>query len=117
MPDSTISFGTFQSVDMRVAEVVSAGMAEGTRVPSRLVKLDLGPLGLKIAIGQYALMKESDLIGKKVIVCCNMGPKRMGPYESEVLLMGTRHPDSPEKQSQAVPLLAHSLARNGDRVY
>lgn len=112
-----ITFGTFANVDMRVAQVLSAPLAEGTRSPCRVIDLDLGHLGRFRSIGQFALVSEEQLVGRKVIACCNLGPRKMGPYTSEVLVLGVPHPQSPEGQSQAIPLYVDELARCGDGVF
>jgi tRNA-binding protein len=112
-----ISFDTFQSVDLRVAQILSAEMAMGTRTPSCILRLDLGPLGIRVSIGQYALVPTDQLIGKKVIVCCNLGPRRIGKYESEVLVLGVPHPDSPPGQAQALPIIADQHSSLGDKVF
>ena len=112
-----ISFGDFERVDMRVAEVLSAKEAVGARIPSRVFELDLGPLGKRQSVGQYALLAEDYLVGKKVVVCCNLGVRQMGKYVSEVLLMGVPHPDSIEGQHQAFPLMTDLHSTNGDRVF
>jgi len=112
-----VSFDIFQKLDFRVAEVVSAKLTEGTRAPCRELVLDLGPLGKRVSIGQYALIPEQELVGKRVIACCNLGARRIGKYESQALVLGTRHPESPEGQAQALPLFAHPNARSGDRIF
>ena len=112
-----ISFETFQSVDLRVAQILSAEVAVDTRTPSRILKLDLGPLGTRVSVGQYVLVPTDELIGKKVIVCCNLGRRRIGKYESEVLVLGVPHPDSPSGQSQALPIFADQYSTLGDKVF
>ncbi len=112
-----ISFKEFEKVDLRVAQVLSADMATGTRSPCRILELDLGPLGVRTSVGQYALVPVEELLGKKVIVCCNMGTRRIGKYESQVLVLGVPHPDSPAHQAQALPLTVDARAKCGDRVF
>jgi tRNA-binding protein len=112
-----ITFGKFENVDMRVARVVSAPMAEGTRFPCRVMTLDLGHLGSRTCIGQYALVPEDELVGKKVVTCVNLGTREMGPYLSEVLLMGVPHPDGPSDQGQATPLVVSDRATPGDQIF
>jgi tRNA-binding protein len=112
-----ITFGKFQDVDLRAARVGTAGMASATRFPSRLLELDLGPLGARRSVGQYALLEEDELVGALVVVCANLAPRRMGPHLSEVLVLGTPHPESPPDQDQALPLLAHPGASPGDSVF
>jgi tRNA-binding protein len=112
-----IEFGQFARVDMRVARVLDAPMAEGTRKPCRLFDLDLGHLGRFRAVGQFALVPIEQLVGHKLIVCCNLGPRRMGPYTSEALVMGVPHPASPADQEQAMPLFVDDAAQCGAAVF
>jgi tRNA-binding protein len=112
-----ITFGKFQNVDMRVAKVVAAPMAEGTKAPCRVLKLEVGHLGERTSVGQYALLDESDLVGQNVVVCVNLSPREMGRYLSEVLVLGAPHPDSPDDQAQATPLLVSRAARPGDCIF
>jgi tRNA-binding protein len=112
-----ITFGKFSNVDMRVAQVLSAPLTEETRSPCRVIELDLGPFGRSRSVGQFALVPEDQLVGRKVIVCCNLGTRQMGSLTSEVLVLGVPHPDSPDDQDQAMPLYVHESARCGDAVF
>jgi tRNA-binding protein len=116
-PKTTITFGKFQNVDMRVAVVKSAPIAPGTNAPSRLVTLDLGQLGVRQSVAQFALVDEADLVGQYVIACINLAPRQIGAHLSEALVLGVRHPDSPEGQAQALPLSVSPLATPGDTVF
>jgi tRNA-binding protein len=112
-----ITPGKFDNVDLRVARVSAAPLAEGTRFPCRVLSLDLGPLGHRVSVGQYALVAESDLVGRTVVACVNLGVREMGAYRSEALVLGTRHPQSPDDQAQAVPLLADQSALPGTPIF
>ena len=112
-----ITFGKFANVDMRAAQVQSAAMAEGTAKPCRVLTLDVGHLGSRISVGQFALIPEEELVGLKVVVCCNLGPREMGPYVSDALVLGVPHPDSPEDQDQAIPLSVDPRAQCGDPIF
>ena len=112
-----VTFGKFQNIDMRVAQIRTAPLAEGTEKPCRLITLDGGHLGTFKSVGQYALCDEADLVGLKVIICANLSPREMGPYTSEVLVLGVPHPDSPEDQSQAMPLTVDQRAALGNQVF
>lgn len=116
-PKSQITFGKFQNVDLRVARVLSADPTVGTKNPCRVIRLDLGPLGQRTSVGQYALVDESALVGRNVIACVNLGVREMGPYTSEALVLGAPHPDSPADQDQATPLYVDDAARPGDCVF
>lgn len=112
-----VTFGKFQNIDMRVAQIVSAPMAEGTANLSRLITLDAGHLGTFTSVAQIALIPEEKLVGRKVVICCNLSPRDIGEYTSEVLLLGVPHPDSPEDQDQAYPLFVDDIAVYGDPIY
>lgn len=112
-----ITFGKFQNVDLRVARVLSAPMASGTRVPCRVLELDLGELGTRQSVGQYALVAEDTLVGSHVVVCVNLGEREMGPYRSQGLVLGARHPDSPADQAQAIPVTIDRSAPPGSSIY
>jgi tRNA-binding protein len=114
---SQITFGKFENVDMRVGRVVSAPLAEGTRSPCRVITLDLGHLGHRTSIGQYALIPEDELVGRNVVACINLGSRDMGPYVSEALVLGVPHPESPDDQSQAIPLWPDSEVEPGNSIF
>jgi tRNA-binding protein len=112
-----LSFAGFESVDMRAGRVVSAEMAIGTRAPSRVIRVDLGSLGIVQSVGQLALVPEAELVGRNVVVCINLGPRKIGRYVSEALVLGVPHPDSPEGQAQATPLYVDGSAEAGSQVF
>ena len=112
-----VTFGKFQNIDLRVAQITSAPLAEGTTYPSRLIALDAGHLGSFTSVAQLALVPEEDLIGRKVVICANLSPRDIGKYKSEVLVMGVPHPDSPADENQAYPLFVDDLAVLGDPIY
>jgi len=116
-PKPIVTFGKFQNIDMRVALVRAAPMAEGTNAPSRLLSLDVGPLGVRQSVAQFALIDEAELVGKHVIACVNLAPRQIGEHVSEALTLGVLHPDNPDGQAQALPLLAAESATPGDPIF
>ncbi len=115
---SIITFGKFQNVDMRVAVVRSAPIAPGTNAPSRLVSLDLGPLGRRQSVAQFALVDEEDLVGKYVDRVHQLGAEdrsvNISPKRScSVCRIRTARAD----QAQAIPLSVSDIATPGDRVF
>ena len=112
-----ITSGKFQNVDLRVARVLSAPLAEGTRFPSRVLRLDLGHLGERTSVGQLALVPEDELVGMHVVACINLGTREMGDYVSEALVLGAPHPDSPPDEAQAIPVMLGPAASPGDPIF
>jgi tRNA-binding protein len=112
-----VSFVGFEDVDMRVGRVLSAEMAVGTRAPSRVISVDLGPLGTVQSVAQLALVPEAELVGRKVVLCVNLGPRRIGRYVSDALVLGVPHPENPEGQGQATPLYVDDGVEPGSQVF
>ena len=112
-----VTIGKFENIDLRVVEVLSAPIAEGTNTPCRILTLDAGHLGTLTSIGQFALIPEEELVGRKVIACCNLSPREIGSYVSEALVLGAPHPESPADQDQAMPLYVDSRVVRGDKIF
>jgi tRNA-binding protein len=123
-PKPIITIGKFQNVDLRVARVIE--ISDVVEIPDArsdkkkrccVLKLDVGVLGSKTSVGQFALVPKEELLDRKVVVCCNFAPRPMGPYSSEVLTLGSPHPESPPDEAQAIPLYAHDLAEIGSTIF
>jgi len=85
----TISWDDFARVDMRVGVVVDAQEFPEARRPALKLWIDFGALGVKRSsaqiTGRYA---PGDLIGRRVVAVVNFPPKQIGPFVSEVLVLG-----------------------------
>ncbi len=112
-----VTFGKFQNIDMRVAKIISAPIAKGTEKPCRVITLDAGYLGIFTSVGQFSMIPEEELVKRKVVIVCNLSPRQMGGYASEVLLLGAPHPDSPVDQAQAIPIFVDDIACCGDLIF
>jgi tRNA-binding protein len=86
----TISWPDFEKVDMRVGVVTDARDFPEARKPAYRLWIDFGPeLGVKRSSAQItAHYAAADLIGRRVIAVVNFVPKQIGPFVSEVLVMG-----------------------------
>ena len=103
----TIAWPDFEKVDMRVGVVVDARDFPEARRPAYKLSIDFGPLGVKRSSAQITRhYRAADLVGRQVVAVVNFPPKQIGPFVSEVLVLGAYdeagevillHPD------QAVP--------------
>ncbi len=85
----TISWEDFQRVDMRVGVVVDAQEFPEARRPALKLQIDFGPLGIKRSSAQIThRYAPADLVGRSVVAVVNFPPKRIGPFVSEVLVLG-----------------------------
>ena len=85
----TISWQDFEKVDMRVGVVTEAKDFPEARRPAIRLWIDFGPLGVKRSSAQItAHYQPAELIGRRVVAVVNFPPKQIGPFVSEVLVLG-----------------------------
>lgn len=74
---------------MRVGVVVDAQTFAQARRPAYKLWIDFGPLGVKRSSAQITdHYQVTDLVGRHVIAVVNFPPKQIGPFVSEVLVLG-----------------------------
>ncbi len=84
-----IAWDDFVRVDIRVGLVVAAEEFPEARRPAYKLQVDFGPLGVKRASAQITdRYRPADLVGRHVVAVVNFPPKRIGPFVSEVLVLG-----------------------------
>ncbi len=81
-----ISFDTFAQIDLRVGRVVECQVVEKSEKLLAL-KVDIGSQILQIFSGIKAYIKPEDLLGKDVVVCANLAPRKMSVGISEGMLL------------------------------
>jgi tRNA-binding protein len=87
MPE--ITWKQFEAVDMRVGRVVGVEEFPEALVPAWKLEIDFGPeIGRKRSSAQITHYAREDLEGRLVVAVINFPPKRIGPFLSEVLVMG-----------------------------
>jgi tRNA-binding protein len=84
-----ITWEQFEAVDMRVGRVVGVEEFPEARVPAWKLEIDFGPdIGRKRSSAQITHYAREDLEGRLVVAVVNFPPKLIGPFLSEVLVMG-----------------------------
>ena len=84
-----LTWAEFEKVDMRVGIVVRSQPFPEARRPALKLEIDFGPLGIKRSSAQItAHYRPDDLVGRRVIAVVNFPPKQVGPFVSEVLVLG-----------------------------
>jgi tRNA-binding protein len=74
---------------MRVGRVVSVDDFPEARVPAWKLTIDFGPeVGVKRSSAQVTHYPREELEGTLVVAVVNFPPRRIGPFSSEVLVLG-----------------------------
>jgi tRNA-binding protein len=85
----TIAWADFERVDLRVGVVTDAQPFPEARRPAIKLWIDFGALGVKRSSAQIvAHYRPEALIGRPVVAVVNFAPKQIGPFVSEVLVLG-----------------------------
>mgnify|MGYP001579096676 CR=1 FL=1 len=80
----------FEIVDIRIGKIVEVSDFPEAKKPAYKLKIDFGPaIGIKQSSAQIvALYTKEALVGKLVLGVVNFPPRKIGPFESEVLTLG-----------------------------
>jgi tRNA-binding protein len=88
----------FDAVDMRVGRVVSVESFPEARVPAWKLVIDFGPeIGLKRSSARVVNYASEELEGSLVVGVVNFPAKQIGPFVSEVLVLGAIEKDGTVK--------------------
>jgi tRNA-binding protein len=84
-----IEFDQFLAVEMRVGRVTAVDEFPEARKPAWKLTIDFGPeLGVKRSSAQLTHYTRERLLGTLVVAVVNFAPRQIGPFMSEVLVLG-----------------------------
>jgi tRNA-binding protein len=88
------TFDEFLRIDMRVGRVLRIEDFPEARKPAWKLFIDFGPgIGEKRSSAQITNYRREELEGRLVVGVVNFPPRRVGPFVSEVLLLGAADDD------------------------
>ncbi len=116
MPEASDPVGTeiFDQLDMRVGTVTDAQPFPEARRPAIRLWIDFGaPLGVKRSSAQVTRhYKPDQLIGRQVCAVVNFAPRQIGPFLSEVLVLGL-----PDANGEVVLVRPDHKVPDGGRLF
>ena len=88
-PAPQTDMDTFMAVDMRIGRVTAVEDFPAARTPAWKLTIDFGPeLGQRCSSAQIRNYDRQDLEGSLVVAVVNFPPRQIGPFRSEVLVLG-----------------------------
>lgn len=84
-----IDFDQFLAVDMRAGRVIAVDDFPEARRPAWKLTIDFGPeIGVKRSSAQITHYTREELLDTIVVAVVNFPPRQIGPFMSEVLVLG-----------------------------
>lgn len=109
-----IDIAQFAQVDIRVGTIVDAQAFPEARKPAIKLWVDFGgDIGVRRSSAQITAHYRPDrLVGRQVIAVVNFPPRRIGGFESQVLVLGV-----PDENGEVVLLRPDLKVPDGGRMY
>jgi tRNA-binding protein len=109
---SQVEFEDFQAIDIRVGTVTAVEEFPEARNPAWKLTIDFGPeVGTKRSSARITHYPSEELEGRQVVGVVNFAPRRIGPFLSEVLVLGAL-----DEEKGVVLLRPDAQVANGDRI-
>jgi len=84
-----IDIDHFNAVDMRVGRILAVDDFPDARVPAWKLTIDFGPeVGIKRSSAQITSYAREELQDTLIVGVVNFPPRRIGPFSSEVIVLG-----------------------------
>lgn len=90
-----LSYAEFQRVDIRVGRIVEVLEFPEARKPAYKLRIDFGSeIGVRKSSAQATKhYTQAQLLNRLVVAVVNFPPKQIGPFRSEVLVLGAVEAD------------------------
>ena len=87
--ESQITIKDFSRLEIRVGTILEVQPAKNVRKPAYQLTIDFGELGKKTSSAQITdHYTPANLVDRQVIAIINFPPKKIGGFESQVLVLG-----------------------------
>jgi tRNA-binding protein len=87
------NYDDFAHLDIRIGRVVTVQPFSRARNPSYKVGVDVGADRTMWSSAQITNYEPEALVGSLVVCVCNLGPKNIAGFTSELLILGAKNAD------------------------
>lgn len=87
-----ITFDEFIKVQLKIGKVVSAEAILGMKKVFKAV-VDIGTDKREVAVGAAPWISPQDFIGRTVVICINLAPRKIGDMTSNGMLLAADGPE------------------------
>ena len=104
----------FLKLDIRVGKIISAEDFPEARKPAYKLTVDFGTeIGIKKSSAQITQnYTKEELVGMTILAVVNFPPRQVGPFASEILILGVH-----DKDENVVLVTSHSEVPLGGKLY
>jgi len=104
----------FDKLDIRIGEIIEVQDFPEARNPSYKITVDFGrDTGIKRSSAQLVEnYSKEDLINKKILAVVNFPPRQIGPFISEILILGV-----PDKNGETILIQPELDVPVGGKLY
>jgi tRNA-binding protein len=85
------SYDEFARLDIRIGKVVEVQPFPRARNPSYRVGVDVGAERIMWSSAQITNYRPEALVGSLVVCVCNLAPKNIAGFTSELLILGAKN--------------------------
>src|SRR3712207_1341288 len=87
-----ITFDEFSKVQLKIGKVIQSESVPGMKKVFKAT-IDLGNEQRELAVGGALYYKPEEFVGRSVVVCTNLEPKKIGNIVSRGMLLAANGPD------------------------
>lgn len=95
MVEGIVTFGDWEKIDLRVGEILEVENVPGADKLYKL-KIDLGTETRTVVAGLKQNYQKEELEGKRVILFCNLEPRKLKGIESKGMILAAVNDDHSE---------------------